>query len=145
MKAYLKIVVGAIFLGGILAFLYYKDLKEEVIAVTGEAQKVSIFQVGVFKDESNANNYALKYPSAQIYEDEGLYRVIIAVTISNIEKLKEYFKTAGIDYYLKEAIVDKNIVSELQKYDEILSKTDKKEVIDKINLSSTELFKSIYS
>lgn len=143
MKSYLKVVIGAIFLGGILAFFFYKDIKTDVIAITDEKGKVYIFQVGVFKSLENANNYRKDFSSGDIYQDEDVYRVITAVTISNKEKLETFYKKKEINYYIKELYVDNDIYEKIIEYDSVITNTSNEEVINKINKSSVELFLSV--
>lgn len=140
MKAYFKILIGAVITGGLLAFFFYKDIKNEVIAVTTNTDKVYVFQVGVFKSLDNANKYLAQYPCGGIYQDNDLYRVIVAVTKNNKEKLESYFASLNIEYYIKEVMVKENILEKILNYDEVLNQSNNNEVIDNINKSSVELF-----
>lgn len=141
MKNYLKIVVGAIIIGGFMAYLFYKDIKKEVVAITNTENIAYIFQVGVFKSLENAQNFAKDFSSGEIYQDKDLYRVIIAITLSNKEKLEAYFKSTNINYYIKEITLKDN--TKIKEYDALLSQTDKKEVIDSLNKTSVALFLSL--
>lgn len=139
MKNYLKIVIGAIFIGGIMAFFFYHDIKKEVIAISNPEKSVYVFQVGVFKSLENAQKFVQNYPSGEIYRDKDIYRIIIAATITNKEKLEIHFKNNEIEYFVKEFSLTKDL-DKIKEYDELLSKTDKPEVINSINKSSVALF-----
>lgn len=134
--------MGAVVVGGVLAFFFYKDIKNEVIAVTTSTDKVYVFQVGVFKSFDNANKYLENYPSGGIYKDNDLYRVIVAVTKNNKEKLENYFVRLNIEYYIKDILVRENILEKILNYDEVLSQSNKNGVINNINKSSVDLFLS---
>ena len=96
MKAYIKIIIGAILIGSMFAFLFYRDISSEVVALTTKEYTVNLFQVGVFKDYDNALNYQNKYSPAIIYEDNsGYYRVIIGLAYHEENKVNNdglYYK-----------------------------------------------------
>ena len=69
MKAYIKIIIGAILIGSMFAFLFYRDINSEVVALTTKEYTVNLFQVGVFKDYDNAINYQNNFGSTIIYEE----------------------------------------------------------------------------
>ena len=143
MKAYIKIIIGAILIGSMLAFLFYRDINSEVVALTTKEYTVNLFQVGVFKDYDNALNYQNKYSPAIIYEDNnGYYRVIIGLAYheENKVKLESFFTTLGINYYIKEIKMNEEFTEMLENYETILIKTDKKDVIDNLNSSMLKLF-----
>lgn len=140
MKTYLKIVIGAVLIGGILAFFFYKDIKNEVVALTTSENKVYVFQVGVFKSLENAQTFSKKFPSSGIYKDEDIYRVIIAATLNNKEKLEFMYNELGINYYLKEVVVDNEILEKIRNYDRVIAESDNNDVINKLNKSCVELF-----
>lgn len=143
MKAYIKIIIGAILIGSMFAFLFYRDINSEVVALTTKEYTVNLFQVGVFKDYDNALNYQNKYSPAIIYEDNsGYYRVIIGLAYheENKVKLESFFTTLGINYYIKEIKMNEEFTEMLENYETILIKTDKKDVIDNLNFSMLKLF-----
>ena len=77
MKSYLKIIIGAVLIGGLFAYLFYRDINDSVVALTNKEYEISLFQLGVFKDYDNAINYQNNFGSTIIYEDnEGYFRVI---------------------------------------------------------------------
>lgn len=134
MKKYFKIILVCIILGGGCAFLFYKDINNEVRAVVKKDEIINIFQVGVFKDSNNAKKFASTFRTSKIYESDGFYRVIISTCYSKsvVERLESMYKMEGINYYIKEIRVSKEQVNKIKEYENIIIKSDKKEVIDSV-------------
>lgn len=65
MKKYLKVIGVCIFIGGIIAYFFYKDINNEVRAVVKKEEIVILFQTGVFENESNAEKFAKTFASAR--------------------------------------------------------------------------------
>lgn len=57
MKKYLKILLFSVSIGGLLAYLFYRDINKEVRAISKKEEVVTIFQTGVFKDYNNALDF----------------------------------------------------------------------------------------
>lgn len=143
MKTYLKIILGAVVIGGVFAYFFYKDINASVRAITNKENNLSIFQVGVFKSEENAINYQSNLPNSIIYQDDsGYYRVIVGVAYheENKVKLEGYFSNKGIEYYIKEIKVSDEFIEKLSNYETVIIKSDKEEVIDNINVAMLKLF-----
>ena len=98
-KKYLKILVFAICLGGVIAYFFYKDINKEVKAITKKEEIVNLFQVGVFKSYNNALEFSRVFNSSYIYENDGYYRVIIAASYSKeaLVKLESLYKNKDIN------------------------------------------------
>ena len=142
MKSYLKIIIGAILIGSLFAYLFYKDIFDSVEALTNKEYEISLFQFGVFKNYDNALNYQKNFASTIIYEDdEGYFRVIggVAYHKENVVKLEAYFTNKKYEYYIKKIKVTEDFTNMLTNYETIMIKTDKDEVIDNINNSMLEL------
>ena len=58
MKPYIKVLIAAVIIGVLIAVFFYKDIKNEVIAITNNDSEISLFQVGVFKVYDNAINFS---------------------------------------------------------------------------------------
>lgn len=144
MKRFLSIIGFALLVGAILAFFFYKDINEEVKALVKKEEVVTLFQVGVFKDKENAYKFASAFTSSCVYEDNSYYRVIIGISYHEETKVKleEIFLNDGIEYYLKETRVNKDLITKLNNYETILLKTNKKEVVYNILNSMLELYLS---
>ncbi len=134
MKSYGKLIIGAIVIGAFFAYLFFKDINKEVMALEKNSQNIYLFQVGVFKNLDNANNYAKNFPSKIIYQTADYYRVVTCLTTmeNNKNKLKEYYNVKNIDYYLKKVEGSPEFNQKLEKYEELLSKTTKEEVINNL-------------
>ena len=147
MKPYIKVLIAAIICGILIAFFFYKDIKKEVVAITNNDSKISLFQVGVFKVYDNAINFGKNFENTLIYEDNGLYRVIIGASYHNEAKVKleQYFTNQNITYYIKDIKVNETFIEEITNYELILIKTESSEVINSLNKSIIDALKSILS
>ena len=147
MKTYLKVVIGAIIIGGIFAYFFYKDISKEVIALTNKNYEVSLFQVGVFKNQDNALNYQNNFDCLIIYEDGDYYRVLVGIAYheENKVKLESFLTNKGVDYYIKKVKMNEKFIKSLENYETVMLKTDKEEVINNINKAMLELFLEYYT
>lgn len=147
MKPYIKVLIAAIICGILIAFFFYKDIKNEVVAITNNDSKISLFQVGVFKVYDNALNFSESFENSLIYEDNGLYRVIIGASYHNEAKIKleEYFTSQNITYYIKEIKMSDSFIEEITNFELILIKTESSEVINSLNKSILDALKSVLS
>ena len=147
MKPYIKVLIAAVIIGVFIAFFFYKDIKNEVIAITNNNSEISLFQVGVFKVYDNALNFSESFENSFIYEDNGLYRVIIGAAYHNEAKIKleEYFTSQNITYYIKEIKMSDSFIEEITNFELILMKTESSEVINSLNKSIMDALKSVLS
>ena len=147
MKTYLKVVIGAIIIGGVFAYFFYKDISKEVIALTNKNYEVNLFQVGVFKSQDNALNYQDNFASSIIYEDGDYYRVLVGIAYheENKVKLEAFLTNKGVDYYIKKVKMNEEFIRSLENYETVMLKTDKEEVINNINKAMLELFLEYYT
>ena len=147
MKPYIKVLIAAVIIGVLIAVFFYKDIKNEVIAITDNASEISLFQVGVFKVYDNALNFSESFENSLIYEDNGLYRVIIGASY-HVEakiKLEQYFTNQNITYYIKDLKVNQDIIDKISNFELILIKTESSEVINSLNKSILDALKSVLS
>ena len=140
MKNFWKFMVGAIFIGAVLAFFFYKDIKKEVVALSSDDDFVYVFQVGVFNQKENAQEFVKNYQNGQIYQDNLYYRAFVGVTINNQEKLKAYFTNLGYDYYLKKLRIKDSIYQKIKAYDNVLGKSTKSKTIEVLLKEMNALF-----
>lgn len=147
MKPYIKVLIAAVIIGVLIAVFFYKDIKNEVIAITNNDSEISLFQVGVFKVYDNAINFSESFENSLIYEDNGLYRVIIGAAYHNEAKIKleQYFTEQNITYYIKEIKMSDSFIEEITNFELILIKTESFEVINSLNKSIMYALKSILS
>ena len=142
MEVYLRIVIGAILIGGVFAYLFYKDISSEVIAITNKEYEVNLFQAGVFKNKDNAINFQNNFKESIIYEDGEYFRVIIGLAYheENKVKLESYFTTNNINYYIKTIKMNEEFVSSLTNYELVMIELNEPEVIDNVNSSMLKSF-----
>lgn len=147
MKPYIKVLIAAVIIGVLIAVFFYKDIKNEVIAITNNDSEISLFQVGVFKVYDNAINFSESFENSLIYEDNGLYRVIIGAAYHNEAKIKleQYFTEQNITYYIKEIKMSDSFIEEITNFELILVKTESSEVINSLNKSIMDALKSVLS
>ena len=144
MKKYFRILLFSISIGGILAYFFYRDISKEVRAISKKEEVVTLFQTGVFKNYDNALEFSKTFASSIVYEDNDYYRVIIALTYHEDvkTKLEVMYTNKEINYYLKEVRVSKDLIEKISKFESIILKSDKEEVIDNVNNSILKLFDS---
>lgn len=142
MKKYFRILLFSISIGGILAYFFYRDISKEVRAISKKEEVVTLFQTGVFKNYDNALEFSKTFASSIVYEDNDYYRVIIALTYHEDvkTKLEVMYTNKEINYYLKEVRVSKDLIEKISKFESIILKSDKEEVIDNVNNSILKLF-----
>ena len=147
MKPYIKVLIAAVIIGVFIAFFFYKDIKNEVIAITNNNSEISLFQVGVFKVYDNAINFTKNFDDAFIYEDNDLYRVIIGASYHNEAKIKleEYFTSQNITYYIKEIKVNENFIEEITNLELVLIKCESDEAKKALNKSIINALKPYLS
>lgn len=144
MKKYFKILLCSIVVGGTLAYFFFRDINKEVRAITKKEEVVTLFQTGVFKDYNNALDFSKTFGSSIVYKDSDYYRVIIALVYHDDvkTKLEVLYTNKEINYYLKEVRVSKELIEKIGKFESVLLKSNKEEVINNINNSTLKLFES---
>lgn len=141
MKKILITIGCSLLVGAIFAIVIFKNVDKEVAMVLKEEETLNFFQVGVFKNEDNANNFMQNYNSSIIIKDHNYYRVIIAIcTNQALEKEKAFFDSLGIEYYVKEENVsNEKFISKLNEYESLLlSSSD--ETYNTINKNILKLY-----
>ncbi len=140
MKKYGKLLVIAVILGSIMAYLFYKDINKEVKAIMNKDDCIYLFQVGVFKSLDNALEFSSIYQNKIVYKDDDYYRVVIDIAYNNKELLETFYNNLNIEYYIKEIRVNKSIIDEIKQYEVIRERTTEREVIYSISNKILELF-----
>ena len=143
-KIFLTILIS-ILVGGSFAFIIYKNVDQEVKLAINEEDIVTFFQVGVFKNEENANSFMQNFNSSIIIKDKDYYRVIIAILKDEEAILKEkaYFDSLGISYYLKkETVSNLDFTTKLQEYEQMLINASN-ETYNKINQDILKLYEGV--
>lgn len=131
MKKKVLIILLAVLSGSLLAFpvLTSKKIQKEPTVFS-----LYVLQTGVYSSYENALEDSLKNKNSIIYQDDGMYRVLVGASIneSGLEKIESALKEEEIHYYKKKLMVVKED-DLLQKYNLMLEKTEEKEVILLLN------------
>jgi len=108
-------IISALALGSLFGYIFFKEKEEEIEQVWKESENLSFFQVGVFSNLENADNFSKVFNYSITLEEDGYYRVYLAILKEeeNIDKLKTYLELNQIDYYVKNETINNN---ELLKY-----------------------------
>ena len=144
MKNYVKLCIVAIFLGIIMAVIFYQNLDKDVKTVfkSNDNEKIFVFQLGVFKNLDNAQKLRSKYYSGGIYKINDLYHVIVAVTLENKDLIAQFLQRNDINYVIKEEYISNVKLNKIKEYDKVIKSTDNDHVIERINKASVTLFLS---
>ena len=132
-KKKLLFILLALITGAILAFftLFYlepkKDLEQDIL--------LKVLQTGVYSSYENALSAKDKFENAIIYEDGGLYRVLVgaATTDAGLEKIENIMKKKKIAYYKKDLKIQKKDQDLFSKYNMMLEKTNEEKSILLLN------------
>ena len=141
MKTYIRVIIGAVIIGGVLAFIFYKDIKKDVMAISNNMELVNVFQLGVYKIKDNADKKQSEYNESIIIKKDDYYRVIASICYSDdtCDNLKKYFDSIGIKYYIKKYKINSNFVKELKYYETVIN-NGSTSAIDGINKKINNLF-----
>lgn len=123
MKKVLIVILCAVAIGGGAA--YYLFNKVVVKAESSGEKIVSAFQIGAFTNYDNALKVADRN-NGIIVDDNDIYRVFVAILYNQdaVNKLKKYYQEIGLNYYLKEIVVDDKFVDEIDEVERLLLKSD---------------------
>ena len=109
----LALVIG----GSIAYFMFSRRYLEEDKSVV----KVSAFQVGVFTSYDNALKVADRN-NGIVVSDNDVYRVYVSILSSReaVDKMREYYDSIGLHYYLREIEVDDEFLNSIKNTEELL-------------------------
>ena len=140
MKENVKIFLVALIIGMTVAFFLSFKFQDEVVFAINP--KVTIFYVGTYNDIEVANKKSESYDNSLIYEDNGVYKIVIGVyhDDSALLLMNSYFRDLGISFYQEEIKVDTTFLKEISNY-ELLIKESENSYYDNINTYILELFK----
>lgn len=130
MKKNLIIILFALICGVVVtAFIFLKlsnNLKED--------NMITVFQVGVYKNEINALSEAKKY-NGIVHKEDGYFRVYIAAYQNNeiINKMKGYYDEIGTSYYLRKIKTDEEFLTTISKYEKLLQNSNDKSIYQNLN------------
>lgn len=124
---YKKIIIPII-LSLCFFFIIYFNYKNKKI----EYKDIYILQVGAYKNYDNLINKTKYLDNYIIYEENGLYKIFIGVTLNNnnYNKLDNIYGNNSFKKVLK--ISDTNYINNLKKYDTLINETNDKELLNNI-------------
>lgn len=140
MKENVKVFLIALIIGMAVAFfLSYKFQDQAVFAIN---PKVTYFYVGTYNSLDVANTKAQNYTSSFVFENNGIYQVVIGVYQDKnvIDLMSSYFLDKGITFYQEELKVDNKFLSDISNY-ELLIKSSDSSYYESINSSLLNLFR----
>ena len=139
MKENVKIFLIALILGMAVAFFLSFKFQDDVAFAIHP--KVTLFYVGSYNQIDVAEEKALRYANSVLYENEGIYQIVIGVYSdpSAIELMSSYFRDQGLSFYQEEIKVDSTFLSDISNY-ELLIKSSDSSYYESINTSLLYLF-----
>lgn len=139
MKENVKVFLIALVLGMAVAFfLSFKFQDDVVLAINPQ---VTYFYVASYNDSEKAQQKQEEYAHSLIYEDNGIYKIVIGVYQDRgvIALMSSYFSDLGIDFYTDEMKVDSSFLREIENY-EYLIKSSEATYYESINTTILNLF-----
>jgi len=140
MKQNVKIFLIALIIGMVGAFLVCYKIEPTIISNALET-KITYFYVGSYNDLTSASNKKVNFNNAIIYNDNGIYSVLIGVynKKESIELMESFFLDKGIDFRKKEVKASQELIKKMRDY-ELLITTSEKSYYENINNSLLKLF-----
>ena len=139
MKENIKIFLIALILGMAVAFaLSYKFKEPIAFALNPEA---TILYVASYNNIDTAISKQANYPNSVIYEEEGIYKIVIGIFSDKIvlDLMKSYFQDQGLTFYEEKIKTNSPFLQEINNY-ELLIKSSETSYYDTLNKSLLNLF-----
>ena len=139
MKENIKIFLIALILGMVVAFaLSYKFREPIAFALNPEA---TILYVASYNNIDTAISKQANYPNSVIYEEEGIYKIVIGIFSDKIvlDLMKSYFQDQGLTFYEEKIKTNSPFLQEINNY-ELLIKSSETSYYDTLNKSLLNLF-----
>ena len=139
MKENIKIFLIALILGMAVAFaLSYKFREPIAFALNPEA---TILYVASYNNIDTATSKQANYPNSVIYEEEGIYKIVIGIFSDKIvlDLMKSYFQDQGLTFYEEKIKTNSPFLQEINNY-ELLIKSSETSYYDTLNKSLLNLF-----
>lgn len=133
MKKNFLIIFGAILCGAVISLILFNKIDKK-IKLNESQDLVTVFQVGVYKNEVNAKA-ALKKYGGIIHVDNDYYRVYVAAYQNDviIQKMKNYYDAKGIEYYLRKVKTDNEYIKTINKYEKLLQNSSDQSIYNNLN------------
>ncbi len=139
-----KTLILSILLGVIFSLILYLNYKKNT-EIKNNNNILYFLQVAAYKDLNNVNKEINNLQSYIVIEEiDNLYHIYVGITLDqkNFEKVKEFYKKNDYNIYVREKVVNcKNFISDLKNYDILLSKSNSKNSVDKIEKEVLKKYK----
>lgn len=139
MKKKLILIVFALFLGGIMAFITYQKFKGFDGEILGD---VTLYQLGVYESYENALAKKESFTGSLVVNKDNMYQVIGAIVKSEAcaKKIEELLSEENITYYKKKIMLNEEDTKMVENYELLMEKADNADTLELIN---QELLKAI--
>ena len=115
--------------------MYVFNGLDKTYAITKASYNVTFFQIGVFKRIENTKELLNKHPNSIVLNEEGLYRVYIALAKDEeiILAYENYFRRKDINYYKKVKTISSNCLEKISEYENIIKRSFNEDIYEEIN------------
>lgn len=140
MKQNAKIFLIALGIGFASALLVCYKLEPTIISNALET-KVTYFYVGSYNNLNSANSKKASYPNSIIYNDNGIYKIIIGAYSKkeSAELMESYFLDKGLTFRKKDIKGSNELIKAMKDYELLIESSDKT-YYDNLNNSLLNLF-----
>ncbi len=141
MKQNVKIFLFALILGiGVAIFINTKF--DPTIITKAIDSRVTYLAIGTYNNLEEAQNKSETYEGAIVYDDKGIYKVLIGVYTEeeSVLLMSSYFQDKGVNFTKGELKVNSKLINTLKSY-EMLIKTSNSSYYESINNSLLQVFR----
>ena len=124
MKENIKIFLIALILGMAVGFaLSYKFREPIAFALNPEA---TILYVASYNNIDTATSKQANYPDSVIYEEEGIYKIVIGIFSDKIvlDLMKSYFQDQGLTFYEEKIKTNSHFLQEINNYELLIKSSE---------------------
>lgn len=121
MKQNIKIFLIALIIGMISSYIICYKFDNSLI-VNALNNHVTCFVLGAYTNEEEALAKSQNYNPSTIYNDKGIYKVIIGVynNKKSIALMSSYFNDKNIKYTIEELDIDSQFINQIKNYEELI-------------------------
>ncbi len=128
MKKYIFPVILSLTIGTFLSYLMIKSYDNaSAVTISKDAEKVYFIQRGVYSNKQNMINSMNEFSNYVYSVEDNQYHAYIGITKTktNADKIKQIYEQNNlITYIVEKNINNKEFLTILTQYDDVLSKTD---------------------
>lgn len=128
-------VALCILIGFFMGTFMLKQYNREVDAVSLSGENLYFIQVGVFSSEEAMKKELSNFTYYIYTKENNMYHAYTGITKDkeNLEKLKDFYVSAGYDIYVREMFVSNiSFITVLSQYDLLLNETTDTKIIESI-------------